>query len=348
MYFLVDNFFDEDTIKLCSVGDNNLMSQKELLIKEIHELFDMPFMSLVTKANKAHIENHNENEIEACNIMSVKTGACPEDCKYCGQSGHYKAKFQKESLYELEQVIEKAKKAKESGCTRFCMGAAWRSPPKKDMPKIIEMIRAVKEIGLETCVTLGMLNTEQVKELDEAGLDFYNHNLDTSPEYYKEIITTRTYSDRLDTLANLANSKINVCCGGIIGMGEDRNDRVGLLYELYKLPKAPKSIPINLLSPVPGTPLADQKQLDNFEFIRTIAVTRILFPKSMIRLSAGRNKMTEEMQAWCFYAGANSLWFSQEKIFLTKNPEKNNDEALFDKLGLKKKVVKLKEETINA
>jgi len=315
------------------------MSQRTITKKYITELFNTPFLSLMNMAHQLHLKHHSANEIEACAIMSIKTGACPEDCNYCGQSGHFKTGVNKEKLCNVEDVLVKAKLAKKNGCTRFCMGAAWRSPPKKDLPKVIEIIKAVKELGLETCVTLGMLSNEQVEELEAAGLDYYNHNVDTSPEYYKKITTTRNYQDRVDTVNKIAKSKVNVCCGGIVGMGESREDRIDFLLGISKLSKIPKSVPINHLSPARGTPLANEKPLDSFEFIKTIAIARILFPQSMVRLSAGRDKMSKEVQAWCFFAGANSLWFAQDKIFVSDNPDKSEDTQFFEKLGLNKKII---------
>lgn len=313
------------------------MSKKTIKKECIEELFNMPFMSLLNKAHQAHLEHHDPNEVEACAIMSIKTGACPEDCSYCGQSGHYKTGVVKEKLCSVDDVLARAKAAKDNGCTRFCMGAAWRNPPAKAMPKVIEIVKAVNDLGLETCVTLGMLSESQVQDLEEAGLDYYNHNLDTSPEYYKKIITTRTYEDRVETLSKVSKSKVNVCCGGIVGLGESRQDRVAFLYGISQLPEIPKSIPINHLAPTKGTPLEKQKPLDSFEFIRTVAVTRILFPDSMVRLSAGRSAMSKEMQAMCFFAGANSLWFAQDKIFVTGNPGKSDDAKFFESLGIKTK-----------
>ena len=306
--------------------------------EQVKELYEMPFMELIYQAHGVHREHFDPNEIQTCAIMSIKTGACPEDCAYCPQSGHYKTGLEREKLYDVDAVIGQAKKAKDNGATRFCMGAAWRNPPKKDFPKVLKMVKAVNDLGLESCVTLGMLEQEEVEALETVGLDYYNHNLDTSEDFYKEIITTRTYQDRLDTLNKLGNSKINVCCGGILGLGETRKERIEFLKTLANLPKPPKSVPINHLAPVKGTPLEHQKALDPFEFIRAIAVARILLPSSELRLSAGRDKMSEQTQALCFFAGANSIWYAQEKIFVTKNPTGNTDQQLFQKLGLKPRV----------
>jgi biotin synthase len=271
-----------------------------------------------------------------CTLLSIKTGACPEDCAYCPQSGHYQTGVKREKLLPLENVIALAQQAKDQGATRFCMGAAWRGPSKKDLPAVINMITAVKKIGLETCVTLGMLDADAAQQLKVAGLDFYNHNLDTSPEYYPQIISTHTYQDRLDTLQHVQNADLRVCCGGIIGMGESRRDRAALLSQLANLPQQPESIPINRLIPIPGTPLEGTDNIDNFEFIRTIAITRIMMPKAMIRLSAGRMSMSEETQALCFLAGANSMWLG-DKLLTTQNPDHDKDTHLLAKLGMKPK-----------
>lgn len=300
----------------------------------VAELFELPFLELLFKAQTVHRENFTPNEVQLATLLSIKTGTCPEDCAYCPQSAHYDTGLEKQNLYDVEKVVNAAIKAKESGSTRFCMGAAWRSPPKKEFPKVLQMIRAVKDLGLETCVTLGMLNESEAHDLNEAGLDFYNHNLDSSPEFYKKIITTRTYEDRLQTLENVRNAGINVCCGGIIGMGETREDRIHLLLELANLPEPPLSVPINRLMAVKGTPLQDTKQIDHFEFIRMIAVARIMMPTSYVRLSAGRDTMSEEMHALCFMAGANSI-FSGEVLLTTPNPEVNTDAMLLQKLGIK-------------
>ncbi len=299
----------------------------------INELYQKPFCELINQAYQCHIAHFEPGDIELCVLCSIKTGACPEDCAYCPQSGRYKTGLKKETLLSIKDVLHQAKQAKANGATRFCMGAAWRNPPTKDFPKVLEMIKSVKALGLETCVTLGSLDKAQASELKASGLDYYNHNLDTSPDYYPSIIQSRTYQDRLDTLNTVAEAGINVCCGGIIGLGETREDRIKFLLALTELPSAPQSIPINELIPIPGTPLAKQKSVDTFEFIRTIAITRILFPKSKVRLSAGREKMSDEMQAWCFMAGANSI-FIGDKLFTTKNPGKNRDIHLFSRLGL--------------
>lgn len=299
----------------------------------VSALFDMSFLELVFKAQLVHRENFVPNQVQLSTLLSIKTGACPEDCAYCPQSGHYNVELKKEKLLDLAIVIEKAKAAKANGATRFCMGAAWKNPPKKELPKVTAMIKEVKNLGLETCVTLGMLDTEDANALKDAGLDYYNHNLDTSGEYYNKIITTRTYQDRLDTLDNVQAAGINVCCGGIVGMGETRVDRINLLLQLTKLPVPPLSVPINKLIAVKGTPLENAVAIDNFEFIKTVAVARIILPKSYVRLSAGRSEMSEEMQALCFMAGANSIHYG-EKLLVTKNPENDADLRMLQKLGI--------------
>ncbi|OGT37137.1 MAG: biotin synthase BioB [Gammaproteobacteria bacterium RIFCSPHIGHO2_12_FULL_38_14] len=302
----------------------------------VQALYERPFITLLYEAQTIHQKHFPADEVELCSLLSVKTGACPEDCAYCPQSAHYETNVTREKLMNLDEVLKEARAAKENGALRFCMGAAWRNPPKKDFPKILEMIRAVKALGLETCVTLGMLDEPQAQALKEAGLDFYNHNLDTSPKHYEKIISTRTYQDRLSTLDHVRNANIAVCCGGILGMGESREDRIQLLLQLANLPKPPESIPINRLIPIPGTPLQHMQPLDNLEFIRTIAVTRIMMPNSIIRLSAGRGEMSEEMQALCFMAGANSMWLG-EKLLTTPNPETNRDLMMLKRLGIKAK-----------
>ncbi|MYM64263.1 biotin synthase BioB [Pseudomaricurvus sp. HS19] len=301
--------------------------------EEINALFDLPFNDLMFQAQVVHRQFFNPNEVQISTLCSIKTGACPEDCKYCPQSARYDTGLEKEQLMKVEKVVEEARAAKNSGATRFCMGAAWRSPKKKDMPYVTSMVRQVKALGLETCMTLGMLKEEQAQELAEAGLDYYNHNLDTSPEFYGDIITTRTYEDRLNTLSNVRAAGMKVCSGGIVGMGEQQKDRAGLLHQLATMPQHPDSVPINMLVRVEGTPLADQADLDPFDFIRTIAVARILMPRSHVRLSAGREEMNEQMQAMAFMAGANSIFYG-EKLLTTPNPEANKDMALLNRLGI--------------
>jgi biotin synthase len=310
------------------------MKQKRWDHTKVQQLYEMPFIELIGQAISTHAQHHDMDEIELCSLLSIKTGACPEDCAYCPQSGHYQTDIENEKIMPIEAVIAQAKNAKANGAKRFCMGAAWRNPPKKDFPKVIEMIKAVKDIGLETCVTLGMLTEQQAQELHAAGLDYYNHNLDTSPEFYEKIITTRTYSDRLETLNHVQKSGINICCGGIIGLGETREDRIEFLIQLANLPEPPKSVPINRLIPFEGTPLANTESIDNIEFIRTIAAARIMMPESVIRLSAGRITMSEEMQTLCFCAGANSIWLG-DKLLTAKNPESDKDMKLLNKLGYK-------------
>ena len=304
----------------------------------VDQLFELPFFELLYKAHEVHRSNFDVRDMELCTLSSIKTGTCPEDCAYCPQSGHYTTEVKREKLIDLKEIIKQAKIAKENGARRFCMGAAWRSPPKREFPQVLEMIKSVKALGLETCVTLGMLDQEQILQLREVGLDFYNHNLDTSPEFYKKIISTRTYQDRINTLKHIREAGINVCCGGILGMGESREDRIQLLLELYQLPEPPTSIPINKLIPIKGTPLEDTKSIDSFEFVKTIAIARLIFPTSVIRLSAGRETMSDELQAWCFMAGANSIFYG-DKLLTAKNPTQNHDISLLRKLGLKTPVL---------
>ncbi|WP_323752439.1 biotin synthase BioB [Marinobacter sp.] len=303
-------------------------------LQEAQELFHLPFNDLLFRAQSVHREHFDPNEVQVSTLLSIKTGACPEDCKYCPQSGHYNTGLEKEKLLEIEKVVAEAQAAKQKGASRFCMGAAWRSPSKKDMPYVLDMVQQVKSLGLETCMTLGMLKEEEAQELAEAGLDYYNHNLDTSEKYYSHIITTRTYQDRLDTLDNVRKAGMKVCCGGILGMGEDEEDRVGLLVQLANLPQHPESVPVNMLVKVKGTPLEDVEDLEPFDFIRMIAVARIMMPASHVRLSAGREQMNEQMQSLCFLAGANSIFYG-EKLLTTSNPEADADMQLFRKLGIR-------------
>jgi len=300
---------------------------------QIESLFQLPFNDLLFQAQLQHRRYFNPNEVQISTLLSVKTGACPEDCKYCSQSGHYNTGLEKEKLLEIEKVLQAARAAKEQGSTRFCMGAAWRSPSKKDMPYVLEMVKEVKQMGMETCMTLGMLTAEQAEELGTAGLDYYNHNLDTSPEYYEQIISTRTYQDRLDTLNNVRQAGMKVCSGGILGMGEGQGDRINLLMQLANLSEHPESVPINMLVKVAGTPLEHVEDIEPFDFVRTIAVARILMPASHVRLSAGREKMNEQLQALCFFAGANSIFYG-DKLLTTPNPNQNEDMQLFAKLGI--------------
>ncbi len=302
--------------------------------EEIHALFTGPFHDLLYQAHGVHRSHHDPGRVQISTLLSIKTGACPEDCAYCPQSAHHEAGLDRERLLPLDEVIAAARAARQAGATRFCMGAAWRNPSDKNLDKVIDMVSAVRDLGLETCVTLGMLTAMQAQRLGDAGLDYYNHNLDTSPEYYGEIITTRTYQDRLDTLGHVRAAGINVCCGGIIGMGESVDDRVGLLQQLANLPRHPESVPINLLVQVPGTPLHGTAPIDPIEFARTVAVARILMPASVIRLSAGRAQMSDELQALCFFAGANSMFYG-DKLLTTRNPEQDADGRLFERLGLR-------------
>lgn len=301
--------------------------------KEIQSLFEKPFNDLIFHAHATHRHAFRSNAVQISTLLNVKTGLCPEDCSYCPQSGHYNTGLKKEPLMSLEQVKVAAKKAKEQGAGRFCIAAAWRSPPKKEFADVLAMVTAIKALDLEACATLGMLTEEQARQLAQAGLDYYNHNLDTSPEYYKTIISTRTYEERLQTLAQVRAAGINVCCGGIIGMGEAREDRIGLLQQLANLPEHPKSVTLNKLIPIPGTPLADKVAVDSFEFIRMVAVARIILPFSMLRLSAGRDSLNEEAQALCFFAGANSIHYG-EKLLTTANVAPDQDRALLAKLDL--------------
>ena len=300
---------------------------------QVQALFELPFNDLLFNAQMVHRQHFDPNQVQVSTLLSIKTGACPEDCAYCPQSSKYCTDLEVERLMKVKQVLREAEAAKAKGATRFCMGAAWRSPRAKDMPYVIEMIQGVKSMGLEACMTLGMLDDKQASDLAEAGLDYYNHNLDTSAEYYGSIITTRTYQDRLDTLQNVRNSGMKVCCGGIMGMGEQLQDRIGLLLTLANMPDHPESVPLNMLVKVEGTPLEKVEDLEPFDFIRTIAVARILMPKSHVRLSAGRQAMNEQMQALCFMAGANSIFYG-EKLLTTDNPETDADRQLFSKLGI--------------
>lgn len=301
--------------------------------EEILDLFDIPFLELVYKAQTIHRKYFTPNEVQISSLLSIKTGNCPEDCKYCPQSAHHSSEVPKEKLLELDTIIQKAREAKLSGATRFCMGAAWRNPKNTDLPYISEIIRAVKKEGLETCMTLGMLTPEQACKLKEAGLDYYNHNIDTSPEFYDQIITTRTFNDRLKTLEHIRKAGIKICSGGIIGMGETLNDRASFLHTLATLKPHPESVPINLLVKVKGTPLENADDVDPVDFIKMIAVTRIIMPKSYVRMSAGRSSLSAEAQALCFMAGANSI-FCGCKLLTTPNAEMSEDELLLHKLGI--------------
>jgi biotin synthase len=302
-------------------------------ISEVLELFDLPFSDLMFKAHQVHRTNFSANEVQVSTLLSIKTGACPEDCGYCSQSARYDTSVERERLMPLEEVLASAEQAKRNGATRFCMGAAWRNPTDKNLEAVAEMVQGVKALGMETCVTLGMLQAHQAQRLKAVGLDYYNHNLDTSPEFYGQVITTRTYQDRLDTLEAVRDAGIHVCSGGILGLGETRKDRARLLQQLANMKFHPDSVPINDLVRIEGTPMADNPKLDPFEFIRVIAVARILMPQSYVRLSAGRTEMTDEAQAWCFFAGANSIFYG-DKLLTTDNPEENHDRELFKRLGI--------------
>jgi biotin synthase len=301
--------------------------------EEIGHLFALPFADLIFRAQSVHRRYFSANEVQMSTLLSIKTGGCPEDCGYCSQSASHETGLKASKLIEIDAVLADAQAAKVSGATRFCMGAAWRSPKDKDLDAVCAMVEGVKALGMETCVTLGMLTGPQAMRLKSAGLDYYNHNIDTSPEYYKEIITTRTFEDRLETLEHVRNAGINVCCGGIVGMGENPSDRVGMILALATLPEHPQSVPINALMKVKGTRLGDSAPLDPIDFVRTIAVARLTMPKSVVRLSAGRTNMNDETQALCFLAGANSF-FVGTKLLTTPNPQADHDTRLFEKLGV--------------
>jgi biotin synthase len=303
-------------------------------LEEVEALFALPFTELVFQAAQVHRRWFDPTEVQISRLLSVKTGGCPENCGYCSQSQHFQTGVPASKLMDVDAVLTEAAEAKAGGAQRFCMGAAWRDLKDRDLPKVSAMISGVKAMGLETCVTLGMLAPHQAKALKDAGLDYYNHNLDTGPDYYERVVTTRTYQDRLDTLTAVRDAGISTCCGGIVGMGETRRDRAGLLHTLATLPAHPDSLPINDLMPIPGTPLGDSEPLDGLEFVRTIAVARLVCPKSVVRLSAGREHMSREQQALCFLAGANSM-FVGGKLLTTKNPELDTDARLFADLGLR-------------
>ena len=315
--------------------------------EETLALFALPFPELLHRASLVHRERFDPTEVQVSTLLSIKTGGCPEDCAYCPQSARYSTGLKAEKLMALDDVIAKAAAAKAAGATRFCMGAAWRSPKDKDVAEVAKMVEAVKAMGLETCATLGMLKPEQAQALKVAGLDYYNHNLDTAPEFYGDVIKTREYQDRLDTLGAVREAGLKTCCGGIVGMGETREQRAGLLQTLANLPEHPGSVPINRLVQVEGTPLHGTALLDPFEFVRTIAVARLMMPASMVRLSAGRNEMSEELQALCFLAGANSIFYG-EKLLTTGNPDVEADQALFVRLGLKPMAVVEESKTVHA
>ncbi len=300
---------------------------------DVTSIYTQLFNDLLHAAHTVHRQHHQPNSVQLAQLLSIKTGACPEDCGYCSQSGHHKTQVEKEKLMSVDTVLASAREAKASGATRFCMGAAWRSPPEKVMPELASMIKAVKDMGLETCMTLGMLSKNQAETLKEAGLDYYNHNIDTSPSYYEKVVTTRCFNDRLQTLEHVRDAGINVCCGGIVGLGETREDRIEFLLTLANLETPPESVPINRLIPVEGTPLAKAEPVEGIELVRTVATARILMPRSVVRLTAGRTEMSDELQALCFYAGANSV-FIGDKLLTESNPERQSDSQLFKKLGL--------------
>ncbi len=302
-------------------------------LAKIEALFNLPFNDLLFKAQTIHRENFDPNAVQISTLLSIKTGACPEDCSYCPQSVRYDTGLEKEALMEIRAVVDAAKQAKANGASRFCMGAAWRSPKDRDLNKVTKMVEEVKALGMETCVTLGMLEDSQAKRLKDAGLDYYNHNIDTSEDYYKEVITTRSYQDRLDTIDTVRSAGINVCSGGIVGMGEKSDDRAKMLQTLANMEHPPESVPINKLVQVKGTPLDGVEAIDSLEFIKTIAVARILMPRSQVRLSAGRSDMSDEMQAMCFFAGANSIFYG-DQLLTTANPEESADHQLFKRLGI--------------
>ncbi|HCE59312.1 MAG TPA: biotin synthase BioB [Wolbachia sp.] len=308
---------------------------KEWTFAKANEIFALPFPELIYAAQTEHRKHFHSHEIQVSTLLSIKTGSCPENCSYCPQSAHYDTGLKKESLSKVAEVVEAAKRAKEAGSTRFCMGAAWRGPRDDDLKIVCEMVKEVKKLGLETCVTLGLLKDHQANMLKEAGLDFYNHNVDTSEEYYDKIITTRTFKDRLDTLEHVRNAGIKVCCGGILGMGETNEDRIKMLVCLANMNEPPESVPINMLIKIPGTPLENVESIDPFDFVRTIAIARIMMPKSYIRLAAGREKMSDELQALCFLAGINSIFYG-ERLLTAQNPVPERDNYLFQKLGLEK------------
>lgn len=313
--------------------ETNMTTKNNWTVASTLALFELPFMDLLFKAQQIHRQTFDPNQIQISTLLSIKTGACPEDCKYCPQSIHNKTGLKTEKLLAVEEVLASAQKAKSAGSTRFCMGAAWKNPHERDMPYLEAMIKGVKEIGMEACMTLGLLTEQQAQRLAQAGLDYYNHNLDTSPEFYTNIITTRTYQDRLKTLEYVRHSGMKICSGGIVGLGEQISDRAGLLVQLANLPVPPESVPINMLIKVPGTPLEDQQDVDPFDFIKTIAVARIMMPTSYIRLSAGRENMNEQTQALCFMAGANSIFYGC-KLLTAPNANENQDQKLLRKLGI--------------
>lgn len=316
------------------IAPSSQPKHKKWKVAEIVALFEMPFSDLIHRAQTVHRTHFDPNEVQVSTLLSIKTGGCSEDCGYCPQSARYHTGVENEDLMALDEVVAAARAAKEKGASRFCMGAAWRGPKQKDLEPVLKMIAEVKAMGLETCATLGMLKDGQAEQLKQAGLDYYNHNLDTAPEFYGEVISTRTYQDRLETLDSVREAGMNVCCGGIIGMGESRTQRAGLIAQLANMDTPPESVPINLLTQVEGTPLCGTEPLDEIEFVRTVAAARITMPASHVRLSAGRSQMSDAMQALCFIAGANSIFYG-EKLLTTGNPDTDADQRLFDKLGIR-------------
>jgi biotin synthase len=335
LYLFIRNFMNDLATGLAQ-PDNSAISSaaaaKKWTVSEIDALLKLPFMDLVFQAQQIHREHHKPNTVQLSTLLSIKTGGCSEDCGYCSQSSRHE-QVERESMLSVDEVVAAAQAAKDKGASRFCMGAAWRGPKDKDLDGVIEMVKAVKDLGLETCVTLGMLKEGQAEKLAESGLDYYNHNLDTSPEFYGQIITTHTQQDRFNTLGKVREAGIKVCCGGIVGMGETQRSRASLIAELANMNPAPESVPINNLVAIPGTPMGDTPPLDPFDFVRTIAVARITMPESMVRLSAGRQEMSDELQALCFMAGANSIFYG-DKLLTTGNPEADRDEQLFKRLSI--------------
>lgn len=329
-----DPLIDDKALASGNTAGQPLQYSTGWSVADVEALLNAPFNDLIYRAQSVHRQHHDANGVQLSTLISVKTGGCPEDCGYCPQAARYHTGVENQDMLSLDEVVSAATEAKANGASRFCMGAAWRGPKQRDIDKMTEMVRAVKALGMETCATLGLLKPGQAQQLSEAGLDYYNHNLDTAPEYYEEIITTRQYQDRLDTLQEVRGAGINVCCGGIVGMGESRRSRAGLIAQLANLNPYPESVPINHLVQVEGTPLYGTDVLDPFEFVRTIAAARITMPKAMVRLSAGRREMSEAVQALCFLAGANSIFYG-EKLLTTGNPETDHDRKLLDKLGLR-------------
>jgi biotin synthase len=321
---------DADT---CAIRREGFAIRHDWTSSEALALYDLPFMDLLFRAHSMHRTTFDPNKVQMSRLLSIKTGGCAEDCGYCSQSAHHDTGLKASKLMEVERVISEAKKAKAAGATRYCMGAAWRSPKQRDMDVVVAMVEGVKDLGMETCMTLGMLTDNDITRLRDAGLDYYNHNVDTSESYYSKVITTRTYADRLDTLARVRDAGMKVCSGGIVGMGEARHDRADMLVTLANLDEHPESVPINMLIAIPGTPLESVERIDPIEFVRTIAVARIMMPKSFVRLSAGRTDMSDEMQALCFFAGANSI-FVGDTLLTAENPGEDKDSKLFAKLGL--------------